>query len=90
MIGYNLVTQQTKKEGLRVNAVLVNEGIDIKRQIYLAFVLDRTSQKPALIVSKEGGVEIEEVAKHKPDAIHNYPFDYDAGLTEAQLNDVVK
>jgi len=41
MIGYNLITHQTSKEGLPVNAVLVHEGVDIDRQIYLAFLLDR-------------------------------------------------
>ena len=86
MIGYTLVTHQTKKEGLRVDAVLVNEGIDINKQIYLAFVLDRNSQKPALVVSKEGGVEIEEVAKRNPDAIMVYPFERHEGLSTAQFN----
>ena len=41
MIGYNLITKQTKSEGLPVKAVLVHEGVDIERQIYLAFLLDR-------------------------------------------------
>lgn len=61
MIGYNLITHQTTKNGLQVNAVLVHEGVDIKREIYLAFILDRKSQRPAIIASKFGGVEIEEV-----------------------------
>jgi succinyl-CoA synthetase beta subunit len=41
MIGYNLITHQTVKEGLKVNAVLVHEGVDIKRELYIAFILDR-------------------------------------------------
>jgi succinyl-CoA synthetase beta subunit len=56
MIGYNLVTHQTTKDGLKVNAVLIHEGVDIKRQIYLAFILDRNSQRPAIVASTEGGV----------------------------------
>lgn len=63
MIGYNLITHQTTKQGLKVNAVLVHEGVDIVRQIYFAFILDRNSQGPAIVASTEGGVEIEEVAK---------------------------
>jgi succinyl-CoA synthetase beta subunit len=63
MLGYNLITHQTTKEGLKVNAVLVHEGVDIVKEHYLAFVLDRNSQKPAVICSKFGGVEIEEVDK---------------------------
>lgn len=79
MIGYKLVTHQTPKEvyinlisknkGLEVNAVLVHEGVDIVRQIYLAFILDRNTQKPAIVASVNGGVEIEEVAKTDPDSI---------------------
>lgn len=56
MIGYNLVTHQTTKDGLKVNAVLIHEGVDIDRQIYLAFILDRNSQRPAIVCSTEGGV----------------------------------
>ncbi len=59
MIGYNLVTHQTTKDGLKVNAVLIHEGVDIVRQIYLAFILDRNSQRPAIVASLEGGMEIE-------------------------------
>jgi len=56
MIGYNLITHQTTKEGLKVYAVLVHEGVDIKRQIYFAFILDRNTQGPAIVASTEGGV----------------------------------
>jgi succinyl-CoA synthetase beta subunit len=56
MIGYNLITHQTTKEGLKVNAVLVHEGVDIKRQIYFAFILDRNTQGPAIVASTEGGM----------------------------------
>lgn len=56
MLGFNLVTHQTTKNGLKVDAVLIHEGVDIKRQIYLALVLDRNSQRPALMVSKNGGI----------------------------------
>lgn len=59
MIGYNLITHQTTKDGLKVNAVLVHEGVDIKRQIYFAFILDRNTQGPAIVASNEGGVQIE-------------------------------
>lgn len=86
MIGYNLVTIQTPKDGLKVNAVLIHEGVDIKRQLYLAFILDRNSQRPAIVASIEGGVEIEEVAKHHPDAVKLYPIEVDTGITDALLN----
>lgn len=90
MLGYNLVTHQTTKEGLKVNAVLIHEGVDIVRQIYLAFILDRNSQRPAIVASTEGGMEIEEVAKTKPEAIITYPIEVDTGITDAILNSLEK
>lgn len=82
MIGYNLITHQTTKQGLKVNAVLVHEGVDIIRQIYFAFILDRNSQSPAIVASTEGGVEIEEVAKNNPTAVKVYPINLDKGITK--------
>lgn len=90
MLGYNLITHQTPKEGLPVNSVLVLESVDIKKQIYVAFLLDRTLQKPVLIVSNEGGMDIEEIAKTKPEAIHVFPIDVHQGLTSEILDKVVK
>ena len=90
MIGYNLITHQTTKDGLKVNAVLVHEGVDIKRQIYFAFILDRQSQSPAIVASIEGGVEIEEVAKTNPDAVKVYPINLSTGVTDQILNSLEK
>ena len=90
MIGYNLKTHQTTGDGLKVNAVLVHEGVDIDRQIYLAFILDRNSQSPAIVCSTEGGVEIEEVAKTNPSAIRVYPLSIDSGVTDEILNKLEK
>ena len=89
MIGYNLITAQTPKEGLPVKSVLVLECVDIKKQFYLAIVLDRTHQSPVIMVSKEGGVDIEEVAKHNPDAIKVFPIDIIKGLTEDTVKSIV-
>jgi succinyl-CoA synthetase beta subunit len=90
MIGYNLITAQTPKEGLPVKSCLVLECVDIKKQFYLAIVLDRTHQSPVIMVSKEGGVEIEEVAKHNPDAIKVFPIDIIKGLSEETVNKIVE
>lgn len=72
-----------------MNAVLVHEGVDIVRQIYLAFVLDRNSQRPAIVASVNGGVEIEEVAKTHPESIIVHPICPGSGLTDADLNYVI-
>lgn len=82
MIGYNLVTKQTPKEGLNVKSVLVHEGVDIDRQIYLAFLLDRATDGPAVVYSQKGGMDIEEVAETDPDSILVEPIDIKIGLTD--------
>lgn len=85
MLGYNLVTHQTTKDGLRVDAVLVHEGVDIKRQIYLAFLLDRNTQGPVIVASNKGGMDVEEIAKEDPGAILVYPFTIEEGVTDKLL-----
>jgi len=90
MIGYNLVTKQTTANGLKVNAVLVHEGVDIVGQIYVAFILDRNFQAPAIVYSTEGGVEIEEVAEKHPDAIHVHPIDITKGLLRDDARKIAK
>lgn len=89
MIGYNLITHQTPKAGLPVKSVLVLESVDIKRQIYLAIVLDRQHGGPVIISSTEGGVDIEEVAASTPEKIKVTPVDIKKGLTKEQAETVV-
>ncbi len=69
MIGMKLVTHQTGPEGKEVRRVLVEEGIDIDRELYLGIVLDRSRSRLVFMASTEGGVEIEKVAAEKPEAI---------------------
>ena len=80
MIGNHLVTHQTGPEGKPVHAVLVGESTEIARELYLAVTLDRVSNRPVLIASREGGVEIETVAEKKPAAILREPIDPGLGL----------
>ncbi|MEO0278653.1 MAG: ADP-forming succinate--CoA ligase subunit beta, partial [candidate division WOR-3 bacterium] len=69
MIGMKLVTHQTGPEGKIVRKVLVEEGLNIEKELYMGLVIDRTSECPVLMVSAEGGVEIEEVAARSPEKI---------------------
>jgi succinyl-CoA synthetase beta subunit len=69
MIGMNLVTYQTGPQGQKVHRVLVEQGLKIQRELYLGLVLDRTTERPVLMVSSEGGVEIEKVAEDRPERI---------------------
>lgn len=70
MLGNRMVSVQTGKEGLEVSKILVAEGVDIDHEYYLAITLDRKAKTHVLIASAEGGVDIEEVAKKRPEAIH--------------------
>jgi succinyl-CoA synthetase beta subunit len=70
MLGMTLVTHQTGPEGRVVSRVLVEEGLQMTRELYLGLVLDRSSGRPVLMVSQEGGVEIEKVAAETPEKIH--------------------
>ena len=69
-------------KGLTVEKVLVDEAANIKEEVYLGIVIDRALQKPVIIASAEGGVEIEEVAKTNPDAIKRLPVDPQIGLMD--------
>src|SRR5213080_3556760 len=84
MIGMNLVTYQTGPQGQRVERVLVEQGLSIKRELYLGLVLDRSSERPVLMVSPDGGVEIEKVAAETPERIFKEHVHPGVGLASYQ------
>jgi succinyl-CoA synthetase beta subunit len=84
IIGMNLVTYQTGPRGQKVGRVLVEQGLDIARELYLGIVLDRSSEKPVLMASREGGVEIEKVAEETPDRIYKEYINPAVGLAPYQ------
>ena len=84
IIGMRLVTHQTGPEGQVVERVLVEQGLSIKRELYMSIVLDRASEKPVLMVSQEGGVEIEKVAHETPERIFKEFIHPGAGLAAYQ------
>jgi succinyl-CoA synthetase beta subunit len=69
MIGMTLVTHQTGPEGKKVGRVLIEEGLDIDRELYLSILIDRATASPVLIASAAGGMDIEEVAAKEPEKI---------------------
>jgi succinyl-CoA synthetase beta subunit len=79
-----LVTHQTGPEGRQVRRVLVEQGLNIAREIYLAMVLDRAQSRVTVIASCEGGVEIEEVADKHPEKIFKEIIDPVLGLAQFQ------
>lgn len=66
IFGMQLVTHQTGPEGQKVRRLLIEEGADIRKELYIGMVVDRGSQRVALMASSEGGMDIEEVAAHTP------------------------
>lgn len=90
LLGERLVTIQTGPEGQTVRQVFVEAGCDIARELYLGIVLDREQSKPVLMVSSEGGMEIEEVAAKTPEKIFKAHFDPHFGLQSYQVRKLCK
>ena len=88
MIGSTLVTAQTGEDGKRVQRVLIERASRIDREFYLGMIVDRVSQKIVVIASAEGGVDIEQVATERPDAIHTEHVDPGVGLLDFQCRKV--
>ena len=84
ILGMNLVTHQTGPEGKEVNRLLVEEGVDIARELYAGIVLDRSTENFVFMVSTEGGVEIEKVAAETPEKIVKVWIHPEFGLTTFQ------
>src|ERR1022692_3381431 len=90
ILGMTLVTHQTGPEGRIVKRLLVEEGADIKKELYVGMVVDRASQRVTLMASSEGGMEIEEVAAHSPEKIHKVAINPATGLSDAQADDIAR
>lgn len=84
IIGMNLVTHQTGPEGKMVNKVLIEQGCNIQKEYYVACLVDRATGRAAMMASTEGGMDIEEVAEHNPDAIKKIDIDPVTGLAAFQ------
>jgi succinyl-CoA synthetase beta subunit len=87
ILGMQLVTHQTGPAGQKVRRLLVEEGADIKDELYVGMVVDRGTQRVALMASSEGGMDIEEVAAKTPEKIHKVFIDPATGLSEAEARE---
>jgi succinyl-CoA synthetase beta subunit len=88
ILGMMLKTHQTGPQGQKVRRLLIEEGADIKKELYVGVVLDRLSQRICVMASSEGGMDIEEVAAHTPEKLHKVFCDPQAGLTDAEADDL--
>ncbi|MFZ0968671.1 MAG: ADP-forming succinate--CoA ligase subunit beta, partial [Candidatus Acidiferrales bacterium] len=89
ILGMKLVTPQTGPEGRLVRRLLIEEGLDIKRELYLSILVDRVAEAAVFMASAAGGMEIEEVAKEHPEAILRETIHPATGLQAYQVRDLV-
>jgi len=89
LLGMMLITHQTGPEGQEVKRLLVEQGVGIARELYVGMVIDRATQKVAVMASSEGGTEIEEVAAKTPDKIHKVFVNPVQGLTSVEAENLM-
>src|SRR3954469_24986499 len=90
ILGMTLVTHQTGPAGRLVRRLLVEEGANIKKELYVAFVVDRQVQRVVLMASSEGGMDIEEVAEKAPEKIHKVAIDPMRGLEDEDASEIAR
>ena len=89
MLGNTLVTIQTGPAGRKVQTIYFTAASDIKKEYYLAILLDRATSRPVIVASTEGGVEIEKVAHDTPEKLHKIFVDPAYGLADFQIRDLI-
>ena len=89
ILGMTLVTHQTGPEGRLVKKVLVEEGMEIKKELYLGITIDRASSRPVIMASEAGGMDIEEVAANTPEKILKETIDPALGILPYQARKLV-
>lgn len=87
-LNHKIITKQTGAAGKEVTAVYVVERAFARTEAYLAILLDRATQKPIIVASAQGGMDIEGVAAKDPSAIKTFPVDLETGVTDAQAADI--
>ncbi|MGC9069991.1 MAG: ADP-forming succinate--CoA ligase subunit beta [Elusimicrobiales bacterium] len=80
MLGMMLVTNQTGKNGVKVEEVLIEKASEIEREMYISVIMDRNISMPLIIASREGGISIEELAQKTPELIIKIPVDIESGV----------
>ena len=90
ILGMTLITHQTGPEGRVVKRLLIEEGADIRKELYVGMVVDRASQRVTLMASSEGGMDIEHVAEQSPEKIHKVAIDPFDGLPTQTAEDIAR
>ena len=90
ILGMQLKTHQTGPDGQKVRRLLVEEGADIRKELYVGMVVDRGTQRAVLMASSEGGMDIEEVAADSPEKIHKAAIDPFSGLADGDAEEIAR
>ena len=90
ILGMQLITHQTGPRGQTVRRLLIEEGADIQKELYVGMVVDRTTQRVVLMASADGGMDIEEVAAKTPDRIHKVFVDPGKGLADREADGIAR
>jgi len=90
LLGNRLITPQTDDVGLPINKVIVEEGLDIQKELYLGLLVDRATSSITVLASTEGGMDIEEVAANTPEKIIKHAVSPLGALEESECNDIAK
>ncbi|MEO8566763.1 MAG: ATP-grasp domain-containing protein, partial [Betaproteobacteria bacterium] len=90
ILGMQLITHQTGPRGQTVRRLLIEEGEDIRKELYVGMVVDRTTQRVVLMASSDGGMDIEEVAARTPDRIHKVFVDPGKGLSDREADGIAR
>ena len=88
LLGKKLVTNQTGPEGKIVNRIYIEEATEIKKELYLGLVFDRSSESIMVVASTEGGMSVEEIAKQKPETIIRSKIDVAVGMQQFQAREI--
>ena len=90
MLGMTLITHQTGVQGQVIRRLLIEQGVDIKKELYIGMVVDRTNQLVCLMASSEGGMDIEQVAAHTPEKIHKVLINPLTGLDDPDAANIAR
>ena len=88
LLGKKLVTNQTGPEGKIVNRIYIEEATEIKKELYLGLVFDRSSESIMVVASTEGGMSVEEIAKQKPETIIRSKIEVAVGMQQFQAREI--
>ena len=89
MVGNTLVTKQSGEEGLKCNSTYLVDLLDIQKEMYLAFTLDREASAPCLVYSPAGGMAIEDVAENTPELIFKAHINEKSGFSDSQIDEII-